>query len=357
MRLKTFHVYYIKQVLLYLFLSLLLFCVLYVAIDLISNFRKYGDTLTEIWGNFSLKLPSIFYQMQAVSLFLANTIVLSLIYARREYVVLKTSGISLKRVYAPLVALTLGLSIAFCVAYDVISPKVYMAQQLQSHGGDPDDKFQFSFINTKVWYQEGQEIFHIGYISPDTGELDDIQIFFFNRQFELTRFLQAQKAAVLNHQWRFEKGLIVEYQDNAPTSSDQFESLELTLSQSLEDLKKIQFDPRQLRVDQLYTFLREKRFRAADVMKYETDFYQRIVFAFFPLILLFTGAPIISVSRRSYSFLFNVGMTFIVSVTFWMLFKIFVTLGSSGKMDPLMATVCVPIVFVALGAFLWHKKK
>jgi lipopolysaccharide export system permease protein len=354
---KKLHAYYIKQTLLYIVLSLLLLCVLYVAIDLISNFRKYGDTLPEIFTNFSLKFPAIFYQMQAISLFLANTIVLSLIYSRKEFVTLGTSGISLKRIYFPIIAMTFGLSVLFCGIYDVIGPKVYVLQQMQKHGSEIGDQFRFSFVNTKVWYQKDNQIYHIGYIYPNSGAMDDVQVFFFNDQFILEKYVQAQRVNVVDQKWKFKEGLNVDYLNGEPRHSYEFDTLALDNLQSIHNLKKIQFDPRQLRADQLFVHLIQDRFRASEKAKYETNLYERIIFAFFPLILLFMGSPLISVTRRHYSLLFNVGMTFIVSVIFWTSFKIFITLGSSGKIPPLIASLIVPIVFILMGAYLWWRKR
>lgn len=352
---KSLQSYYIKQVLLYVVLSLLLLCVVYVAIDLISNFRRYGNTLPEILENFSLKLPFIIYQMQAVSLFLASMVVLSLIYSRREYLILGTSGISLKEVFAPVVLIILGISVLFCGLHDILGPKIYIAEQMRKGAGGIGDNFQFSFINTKVWYQDGNQIYHVGYIYPDSGVVEDVQIFFLADDFELKKYIQAQRAVVFGSNWNFENGLMVEYQDRAPGVSEQFQSLQVASLQDLDNLKKIQFDPRQLRLDQLFTHLIQKRFRASEEPKYVTDFYQRIVFAFFPLILFYFGAPLVSVRKRHTSLLLNVGMTFILSVAFWTSFKIFVTIGSSGKLSPLFAVLCVPVIFIGVGTFLWRR--
>ena len=357
MRLKTFQIYYIKQFLLYLGLFVCLFMVLFVAIDFITNIRIYGETFLEAFATYALKLPTVFYQMQAIGLFAANIMVLSSIFTRREYVVMVTSGVSLFKVYRPILALTLVLSLSFCVVYDMVQPTFYRLQQARSVYNFKTQKFQFSYMASDLWYRFDNTIYRVGAIYPDKQAIDDIQVYEFDEQFRLRRWVQAKFAEVEGLQWQFQQGTMVNYAADEITAPHPFDEVTLTLQQTFDDFKKIRTDPDYLHFDQLLAGLHQNRFRDSEAHRYFIAMLERLIYVLFPLILLFVGTPLITVNKRHFSLWVNIGMTFLLSLAFWTANQIWVTMGHAGKVSPLLAVMTIPVLFLMVGGVLWVKKK
>jgi LPS export ABC transporter permease LptG len=353
---KRLYLYYLKQFCTYFVLTATLFLVLYVAIDFIYNFRSYGDTFAEAFSNYILKIPTLVYQVQALGLFAANMMVLSSLHAKREGVVLATSGIHLGRVVMPVLALTLLISVGLAVVYDWVYPSLYQVQQTRTVFAEKGRKYKFGIFNAQVWYRFPNTLYRIGAVYPDKSAMDSVTIYEFDAHFRLSRWVKAKFASLQDTWWTLEEGQLVDLQKVVPKVVP-FKVLRMERAEQMGDFHKLRSDPQLLHADQLVRGLMESRFRDGESHRYLTSLLERCVYVFLPFLLLGVGVNFVRQRSRQTSFLVNVGMVFLVSIGFWTLHHFMLVLGYAGKLSPWVAALASPLGVLVVGTGLWKIRK
>lgn len=328
-----------------------------LAIDFVPRMKDFGGTFFQALRRYALHLPMYFYQIQSFSLFLANVVVLSLAYSRREHVILLTSGIRLSAACRPLVFLTLVMSVLFCGIHDYTHPlidRAFEKEQLSKQRS----LFKFGLFDTGVWYRFGDVIYRVDVVNPEQEILEGINVFVMGKNFWPAKTIESKRAWVADdHRWRFEEGVVVTYKDRNPVGVKYFETWETTMPQTIKDFDKIRTSPDKLRVESLITGLWNNQFRGFEAHRYEMVLLERVAFVFLPLLLLFVAAPLLKTRGRGDSTFLNAWIAGLLVLSFWLGNRLMMFAGYVGRVPPIVAVLAVPVIFLGIGGVLWWQRR
>ena len=309
------------------------------------NYR-FSDALLFV----TLSLPRYAYQVFPIATLIGSLVGLGQLAVRSELVAMRAAGISIGRVV--LGALLGGLVLAataLAIGEGVAPPAEQYALSLrQSAQGDGD----MQVTAAGFWARDGDTYVNVRDVQPG-ARLGDIAIY----QVEGTSLLSAthaQSARYRDGQWVLEgiershisgAGIEVEKIDEAGWDS--------LLNPQL--LKVIVVEPHALPVWGLLRYVRYMHQSGQDAGRYEVAFWAKVVHPFLVLAMIFVSIPVLLGSARSTGLGAKVFVGIIIGIAFYLVSRSFSYLSLLYGLNPALAAIAPPLLFVVAAMLLLRR--
>jgi lipopolysaccharide export system permease protein len=345
---------FIKQWFKALLVSLLVLVLLIVIGDIVDGLLRTKSGFSEIIFNMLTKLPELLSKILPISTLLASLFAFNNLKTHSELTAIFSSGYSYNKVYT-LIFLS-SLSVAIFQFYNVsfLQPKANEAILLKEQG----QKKKISTTSLKsgrVWFKTKKYFSSFSSFNSNTNELSDITLYLYEAGL-LTKILQSNNAVFLkNTSWILKP--IAVYNDlskkdfSSLTSENQ---LIVDLFVNPDDFTNFESEATTLNFINLYQYISKLEKTGINTNHFSVLFFEKlslslicIIFALFPL------STIYNPNRRSSSFGKNVVFTLVFTITYWLLYSSSLTLGTSGKLPPSLATLILPFIFIVYIIFTY----
>jgi lipopolysaccharide export system permease protein len=329
---------------------------LYLLIDFfekIDNFLEKGKSAGLILKFFILNIPFIVEQMSPVCVLLAGVITLGVLNHSNELIALKSCGIPLRKITAPIIAAGMVCILFFLALSQWVLPRTVSVTN-EIWNKEVQGRVSLGIYRNGRYYYRGKDGFY-SFIRPDPRK----NIFYFfsystwNEDYELDSILAARGAGWMDNRWNLAQGQeqhktgTIQYNTEVfrfkwrdfPESPDSFfvpayRSMELSLLELYQETKN--------------TNSKEESNRAW------AEFFGRISYTTLGLPLLLLGLPLLLLVYRkwgrdlSLAIPVSCGMAFLC----WGAWVILQSLAKASYMNPLAAAICVHLVVGTAGLIL-----
>ena len=346
--------YLLRQFIRILFISILAFIVIYITVDTfeeIDNFIDHEAKIQDIAQYYIFSIPFILTYVIPVSLLLGTVFSMGIMARRNELTALVASGVSLIRIAAPILIVSILVSFFSAWFNDVVVANAnrkkddIMRYDIEKHTRlNPEVKDNFHYLGERGF------VYLAGTYDDRTRSLYDVVVQQFDRNTLLYR-IDAKEAAYEDSLWVFYNGFKRIFTDNGE-EVERFEEHPVPEIQEVpSDFSKKEVDRENMKFSELRDYVDKVRRSGGTVEKYLVDLYFKLSFPFAGSIFVLIGIAFAS-GKRKQSIASGFGLTLVVAFMYYGVLRVGQTLGHNGVVPPLLAAQLGNIIFLVIGLIL-----
>ena len=355
---------YIAKLFLSFFLGgLLIFCVLFVTVDFMTNISRYNAPSSAVIEYYLLFLPSIAYQMMAVACLLGTIFTLSTLNRNNELVALFSSGMSLARISTPILVLIVSISTISFWLNDRLLPGLNQKKNYVEYVQIRQKPGLYSTVNSdRIWYRSGNILFNIKTLSGETATAQGLTMYYFDSAWRLIQMITAKTVKLNGTSWDLSDGAVTLFMNdpkgaNVPMTQD-FKLKTISVSEDSGDIQKSSQSTETLRVSELRRYIDRNKAAGLDTLRYEVEYHAKFSFAVAAFVMSFLGIPFSATKQRAGGAALNVGITIFLAFVYYAAYSSGITLGKHGVLPPIVAVWVPNILGVLFSAiFLFRSKR
>ncbi len=353
---KTIDRFITREFTRYFVYATLILVFLYIIIDLFEDLGKFIEknvAVISLVKYYALIAPSYTVLLMPVAGLMATFLVLGFMTRYREVIALKSAGISVWRLFVPILGIGFALVIGSFVLNEAVTVRANrLFAEVKTVEIDkrprPSQRIRRNFF----YYGENDRIFYIRQLGATEGELFNFVIWELGGGQKIKKRLDADLARWQNAAWTAYRVTVREFLADTLETITRHDSLRLEdvvekPVDFMKDLKPLD----QTNVVELAGFIRKKIKAGDDVSKEKVEFNYRISFPFINLILLLLGFPLALILRKG-GVAFGIGLGLIFAFTYWGMIQTFRAYGVAGVVDPILAAWIPNALFLAAGIVL-----
>jgi lipopolysaccharide export system permease protein len=350
--------YLLKQFFSILGLCILGFVSIFLVVDLIENLDRFVDNGVPgriILNYYLYSIPWFISIALPMSMLISTVFGVGMLVKRNEWTAMKSSGISLYRLSAPL--LFTGLLIS--------SLSFILDNQLVSWGNEKRYTIDRDYVKKKsrhkikktlknIFIQKNKTI-HIGMEKYNIKDMSGNVLTWVDLGPDIIKQrIDAKKITYLNdsRKWKISNYSIRNFKDGVETNVFFSEKdTIINLSFTPEDINKQARSPDELDYYELTSRISELKNNGVKTVRWEVTRYLKVSFALTNFIVVLCGIPLV-VFREKNSLSFGIGMSLFVIFGYYAFIKFGQSMGFKGQLTPIVSAWLGNIVFFIGGAIL-----
>jgi LPS export ABC transporter permease LptG/LPS export ABC transporter permease LptF len=325
-------------------------------IDKSDKLFKGQITVTTLLEFLFWSTPQFLTYVIALSVLLAGLVTIGLLTKNSELIVMRACGISLYRTAMPMVAFALAAgAVLLAVQENVLATANRRADQLDHliRTGSPQT---FGVLNRKWIVGRNGEVYHYQYYDPRQQQLHGLSVFEFDRaDHRLTSRRYVQKAQYTadaggDPQWLLDQGWQRDFAPGTPGKFSRFSNVVRRFEPADYFVTEAR-EPDLMNFQQLRVYIDELRASGYNVLEHEVGLHRKVAFPFVTLVMTLIAVPFaVTTGRRGA--MYGIGVGIVLALIYWVMISVFVALGASGVLDPMLAAWAPNLIFGAAAIYL-----
>lgn len=342
----------------------LLFNIMAVIIDIFSfidDIVKYHIPGASIVAFYVYYLPTIFIQVTPMAVLLSTIFVLSNLNKHNEITALKSSGVSLWRMLAPLLVIGFIVSVVVFAVNDKIIPvssRVAQYIRIEELEKEKRKEAPTSIVKSVALYGSGNRIIFARTYDTAKKVLSDVIIHEQDAEQSLTSKITAQTGVWTGSGWKF-SNVIIYHINNAGAILGEpafYAERTIPLKEKPSDFANKEWRSEYMSYRDLKRYITNFRGASARLVKHLlVDLHYKVAFPLISFIIILVGAPFAITTTRG-GVLIGVGMSIAIGLLYYAAIAIFIALGKGGVLPPVIAAWAGNVIFAAVGVHLVNKK-
>lgn len=348
---SVFDRYITREFLKILGIALAAFVVIFVLVDVFDNIDTFIDRrapLATIVLYYLYMCPYIIVLTLPVASLLASLLSVGSLARHNELVAMKSSGVSLYRILAPLlvVGAILSLTVVFVGGWSIpdLNAKLrvienYEIKRKPSREGEP---------KRNLVYQDQVGIaYHVAVLHPAKEIAEGVRIIA-GEEGTVNWRVDADKGTYAAGGWSLESGFIRVFSGETEIAAPFFSLWSSMLSATIEDILGRPQDPEELGVRELVKAIEQRTRSGLSTAKHRVELHIRFSFPLASFLMVLLGAPLASNPRRS-GLALSFGLSIAVSFAFFGATRACQALGHHETLPPSIAAWVPDLVFLLGG--------
>ena len=329
-----------------------LFFVIDLSVQYLDNFTKYNPPLLLTILFCSYKIPQMFYFMCPMAILLAIFLTLALFSRNNEIIAMKAGGISVYKIVAPLIILSGCVVLISFGNQELILP---YASQRAEYVEDIEIKGKKGprlLKQDRFWYRSEDAICNIDLFEYDSNTLQGITIFFFDKQFALTRRVDASLGKWIDNKWHFYNLVMRTFNPDGSIEIEVSREKILPLKETPDDFKVARREPEEMSYAELKDYIAKIEKAGYTIPEYIPFLYAKISFPVICLIMPILAIPFALRIGRGGGIAMGIGLSVMIGFIYFVFFNFSLSLGRGGLLPPMLSAWVVNILFGSLGIYL-----
>ena len=343
----------------FLFVSVFFVLVSFI-VDIFENLNRFIDnevTNDILIDYYVASLPEMISVTIPVTCLVASVFTYGMMVQRKEWLVFKSSGLSLYRLALPILFVGLFMSIgSFYFENNIVIKNNKIKNEIKdNHLKKNRNKAKDKSIYENVYLQKNQN-----YLIA-VEEYNDINQTIVNLNFielsdgKMIRRIDSKKSTwkPLEEKWKIRDYSIREFDNSGSEkmiATSKQDSL-LNLNFTPEDINQTGNSSEEISYNQLKNQIVTLKNNGVNTVKWEVDLHYKIAYSFISLIIIFCGIPL-SVFRSNTTLAFGGGLSLATIFAYIVLLKFGQSLGYAGSLSPFLAAWFSNIIFIIIGTWL-----
>lgn len=321
--------------------------------DLIDDILRRQVALTLVLRYFQFLLPELLILLTPLTILLATLIHFGILEKTSQVTAFKAGGVSLYRLAAPVLVVSLLACICVYLLQDFIVPYSNQKQDgLRSliKGHPPAT----SLSPEHRWIMgEQNRIYNYHYFDPQHPAFAGLSVFELKEnENRLARRIFAERARwdPTHKGWTLEKGWTRDFEGTAQ-GYQQFERATFLFPEGPDYFTRDVKESSKMTYAELRTYIDWLRQSGVEVTELQVELHRKISFPLATLIMALIGIPF-SFSMGKRGALYGIAAGVLIGIVYWGAFGLFETLGTAGLLSPLLAAWAPNLLFSSGGLYL-----
>jgi lipopolysaccharide export system permease protein len=339
--------YLLREFAAYLALGLVGFISIFVVVDIIEKVDVFLDHQAPfpLVARFYLyKAPEVVVLVLPVALLLATFLALGQLNKFGELTAMRTSGQSLLRILAPVLAIAAASSIGGLLLNEFVVPpanrerdRIYDEQIQGVKRERIRERVDVTYLG------RGGRIFYVRLYSVADQRMQQVSMQEYSHG-TLVRRIDAEDAVWDGHQWQFHSGFIRTFK-NGEEEAKPFDAMTIDdIAERPEDFAKDLPRPQEMNFFELRSYVERLRASGARVENYLVDLHLKLAFPLVNFIVVMIGASLATRLRMRGAAL-GFGLSVVISFLYYAFMRTGQALGHNGALPPYLAAWLGDMVF------------
>ena len=347
--------YLLREYLKAFVVGLVFFIALIIIVRLLDyDLKKFEDNISYITAVKIVlyQAPRRIMEMVPIAGFVAVFFTLGRMVRRNEFTAMKAGGISVYRLLAPILIVTLIICGLFAIFYNrVAAPAFHEAHLLQNRVRPQRGRnVVFRGKNSRVFYSQR--------IALDAQKISQLTIYEYDAEDQLDRITFAKAATWTSTHWELSDGYIRHFEQGVEVDYETFDTYTIERHEDPARFIGSEKDPRAMTIKELREQIAYKREAGQISRKEQVKLYHKTAYPFAAVVVVMLGAPIAIRFGRA-GFFAGLVIAFFLSFIYWALsFATLEGLSENGKLHPFLACWGANILYAIVGSVLiWRTPK
>jgi lipopolysaccharide export system permease protein len=320
--------------------------------DRFDTFLKQGADVRTIALLFLCRIPIIVTQVVPVAVLAATLVGLGLLARNNEFVAMRSCGVSLAQVTAPLVVLGLLIGIAtFAWGETVLPASARRWNEIWNKDVKKRRAAAGVFAGKNVWFHGRAGFYNIDRVAPRRRTLYGLTIYQTRQNdFRPTRVIEIASATWSDGAWQFVGGDTLRIDADGYHHDPGLPS-GFTLPESLDDFSVIALEPEETSYQMLRRQIRGLKARGVDASEMLVDLHLKIATPAAALVMVLLAIPLAARGTRTTSLPAAVGLGFGIGLCYFFVVAFARALGQAGSLPPIAAAWAANALFALVAGY------
>jgi lipopolysaccharide export system permease protein len=337
------------------FISLVIITSLFMIVDLFDRadtFFEAGAPLWTILRYFVYKIPLSVSRIIGFATLFATLFSLGTLARSQEITAMRASGLSIQRIAAPLVILSLLICAATFFWNESLVP-VFSQKAENIYKMEIRNKSQQSlFGNRDIWLRDKGSFINIDHFDMANNTLEGITIFVLNRDFSLNGFIEISRGRWNGAGWDLENATEWRFLSDGKMATRKLDARGL-ITETPEDFKLLARDATEFTYFDLQKQIADMKAKGIDATEYEVDLQSKLALPFIAPLMVLLAVPFALKKQLSGGLALSFGIAMLIGFSYWMLTAFCLSLGHGGALPPWAAAWVSNVIFTVLGVYFF----
>lgn len=346
--------YILKPIIITFLGCLFIFIFIYIISDILGRLDeilKNRISFVLVYQYYLTYLPTIFTQVSPIAILLSTIYTFGKLNRNNELVAMRSSGLSLWQIAAPVLIVGLILSIFVFFVNERLIPQAQIRcdEMKEKLEGNKNENSRNEKIDNLTFFGLRNRLFFISSFDSKNNTMEGITILEHDEKQNLTAKITAKRAVYKDNLWvfydfsRFNFDNLGQVQPDSAYSQEQMMDITETPYDFLQQRKR----PELMDTTQLQDYIWRLRKSGATpvVRNVLVDLYQRYAASFSSLILILIGIPFSFMIRRRVNIFSSFGICIAISFLYYVFTAISLALGKTGIIFPFLSAWLMPGIF------------
>jgi lipopolysaccharide export system permease protein len=325
---------------------------LYLCVDFFERFRGFlshgaGPGLISLY--FVLKAPRIVTEMMPVAVLASILLSLGGLARRNELMALRSCGVSLWQIAAPIAGACLAISLLTLLWNEYVVPECSIRAHYVERVRIKNKPFRGHFGEFELWYHGKKNFTNIERFDAKRNQIHGVTRYEFDDQFRLVRIVKAATATWNGERWTGDEASEVLLAPDGTLETKPLPGDRIGVVETPEDFGAVYREPEDLSFSALRAEIQDLRQKGIDTTDATVDLWLKLAVPFVSLIMALVAIPLAARHDRNSSVAANVGAALVVGFSYWVVLALTMSLGRTGVLPAPIAAWSANLIFAAIG--------
>ena len=330
---------------------------LYIVIDVfdrIGEVLPFSPSWTALVSYFLFKLPKILFDVFPAASLLATLVSIGLLSRSHEILALRASGISTRRIAAPIVTCALFLSIGALFWSENVVPVAATRSRWLWDVELKQKVYRGVFDAASLWYQNDRGFVHIRRYDAGAHTISGLTLYEADPAFGLHRVYDVDEVRWQDGRWTASGGIVREL-DGDDITMRPLAAGEFVLDEDPENLAARKRRPEEFSYGQLRHQIGQLEARGLAADELLVDLYHKLAWPFAGFVVALLGVPVALRAGRGSGLARGTAVGLVIGFGYWVLTGLALSAGRTGTLSPLAAAWCANAACAGISAALYAR--
>jgi lipopolysaccharide export system permease protein len=354
---KIIHQYLLKQLLINVIYSLIIFTSLFLVFDFfdrIDNIAAEKASIGITLQYFFLKIPLIVSLMMPVAMLVATLFTIGILAKNSEITAMRASGVTVWWLAIPVICVGFALSLVSLTLNETVVPHTQRRVREIYNIDIRKKDLRGGYSQQDLWWRNGDTFYSADIFDSRTSSLIGLSRIRVNQDFAIVERTDANNATYLDKHlgWSMKDAEVISFPETISPEIERFSGLPLPIAKAPADFFDAETDPHTMSFGQLKRFIAGQQANGLSIAEYLADLYDKIAFPFFSAIVALVVLPFSLKPARSGQMAKSIISALIIGFSYYAVHSFSVALGRAELLPPLLSAWIGNILLTSIGIIL-----
>lgn len=330
------------------------FLAVYLILDFMEKFGRFMKAGASLWAMlqfFLFKLPEMVAQSMPFAVLMATLLTLGMLARSSELTALRSCGLSLPRIVAPLLCLGVLCSGLLLVNAELLVPQGYKRMEYVDKVLIKKRDRTAVFRLNNIWFRSNNLVLQAKVFDPNAAVLKGVTVWEVSQMMEPVQRMDAERAVYNQSGWQLEKVKIRRF-DGGNNQVRQVERQPIAIKLKVEDLRILDNKADSLSFRELRDYAYSLQSGGYKADRYLTMMHAKLALPFGAFVMVVLGIPFALKTGRTAGVAKGVAIGVALGFVYFIINTAVQSYGRSGVLPPLVAAWGANLIFVLSGIWL-----